>query len=86
MARFTACGARALGAGRVFRTLQGRLPKELALAGIRTVADSSRFLRERFIPAYNARFAVKAHQPGAAFVPIAPQQSGQLTCYLRRTI
>ena len=43
---------------RAFRTLQDRLPKELAVAGIATVVAADRYLREVFVPAYNARFAV----------------------------
>lgn len=43
---------------RVFRTLQGRLPKELALAGITDMAVANRYLAEQFLPAYNRRFAV----------------------------
>lgn len=54
---------------RVFRTLQDRLPKELALAGITEMAVANRFLRDRFLPAYNQRFAVPAPEVGTAFVP-----------------
>jgi hypothetical protein len=55
---------------RAFRTLQDRLPKELALDGITDVAAANRFLAERFLPAWNARFAVPAEQQGSAFVPV----------------
>src|SRR6516165_9684007 len=44
---------------RVFGTLQKRLPQELRLARIKTVAAANRFLRERFVADYNARFAVR---------------------------
>ena len=54
---------------RVFGTLQKRLPQELRLARIKTVAAANRFLKERFVPDYNARFAVPAAEPGTAFVP-----------------
>jgi len=54
---------------RVFRTLQNRLPKELALAGITEMAAVNRFLCERFLPAYNQRFAVSAAETGMAFIP-----------------
>jgi len=54
---------------RVFRTLQDRLPKELALAGITEMAIANQFLRERFLPAYNRRFTVSAAETGTAFVP-----------------
>lgn len=36
---------------RVFRTLQDRLPKELALAGITEMAAANELLRTRFVPA-----------------------------------
>lgn len=54
---------------RVFRTLQDRLPKELALAGITEMAAANRYLVERFLPASNRRFAVPAPEVGTAFVP-----------------
>jgi hypothetical protein len=53
---------------RVFLTLQDRLPKEFALAGIGTVEAANRWLRDSFIAEYNARFAVGAEQEGSAFV------------------
>lgn len=45
---------------RVFRTLQDRLPKELALDRIADMAAANRFLRDRFLSAYNQRFASPA--------------------------
>lgn len=54
---------------RVFRTLQDRLPKELALAGISTMVAANQYLGERFLPAYNRRFAIPASELGTAFVP-----------------
>ena len=65
---------------RVFRTLQDRLPKELALAGIATVDAANRFLEKTFIADYNARFAVAPEQPGSAFVPVAPAQWRDVLC------
>ena len=53
---------------RLFGTLQDRLPKELALAGIRTVEAANRWLRDVYIAEHNARFAVPAEQQGSAFV------------------
>ena len=50
---------------RVFGTLQNRLPQELRLAGIKTVAAANRYIKERFVPDYNARFAVPAAEPGS---------------------
>jgi hypothetical protein len=54
---------------RVFRTLQDRLPKELALAGITAMAAANRYLAEQFLVAYNRRFAVPAPEAGTVFIP-----------------
>jgi hypothetical protein len=53
---------------RAFRTLQDRLPKELALAGITTIAAANRWLAESYWPAHNAAFAVAPAEAGSAFV------------------
>ena len=53
---------------RSFQTWQGRLPQELRLHGITSVEEANRFLRERYIVAFNRRFAVPAAQAGSAFV------------------
>ena len=54
---------------RAFRTLQDRLPKELALAGIGDIATANRWLAETYIAEHNARFAMPPERPGTAFVP-----------------
>ena len=54
---------------RLFGTLQDRLIKELRLAGISTILSANQFLKEIFIPKFNAKFAViprltvNLHQP-----------------------
>jgi hypothetical protein len=65
---------------RVFGTLQGRLPHELRLAEIATVAAANRFLKERFVPDYNARFAVPAAEPGTAFLAYAGRPLEDVLC------
>lgn len=65
---------------RPFHTLQDRLVKELALAGIATVAGADAFIRDVFIPDYNARFAVKAEQEGSAFVAVPGVDLGEILC------
>jgi transposase len=65
---------------RAFRTLQDRLPKELALAGITEVAAANAWLREVYLPTHNARFAVAAEEEGSAFVPAAPGQWREVLC------
>jgi hypothetical protein len=52
---------------RSFGTWQGRLPQELRVAGITSLEEANRFLRERYIGEFNAKFAVKAAQSGTAF-------------------
>src|SRR6266702_3202575 len=52
---------------RSFGTWQGRLPQELRLKGINTVADANRFLRERYIAEFNSRFQLPAAQQGTTF-------------------
>lgn len=65
---------------RVFRTLQDRLPKELALAGITAMAAANRYLAERFLPAYNRRFAGPAPETGTAFVPWIGPSLADILC------
>ncbi len=65
---------------RAFRTLQDRLPKELALAGIGTVEAANAFLRDLYLPAHNARFATRPTEEGSAFVPVAEAQWRDLLC------
>jgi hypothetical protein len=65
---------------RAFRTLQDRLPKELDLARIIDVEAANRFLREVYLPAHNARFAVAAEQEGSAFVAVDPVLLADILC------
>jgi hypothetical protein len=65
---------------RTFRTLQDRLPKELALAGITDMAAANRYLLTEFLPAYNRRFAVAAAEPGTAFIPWVGTSLAEILC------
>lgn len=65
---------------RLFGTLQDRLPKELRLAGIADVDAANRFLAEIYLPAHNARFAVKAEQPGSVFMSDAAGAWRDILC------
>src|SRR5208282_792151 len=49
---------------RTFQTLQDRLVKELRLAGVSSLEAANAFIRDVYLPAHNARFAVLAAQPG----------------------
>ena len=65
---------------RLFQTLQDRLVKELALAGITTVAGANRFIRDCYLPAHQAQFAVKAEQEGSAFVAVSGVDLREILC------
>jgi len=52
---------------RSFGTWQGRLPQELRLAGIGSIEEANRFLRERYIGEFNSKFQREAEQKGTAF-------------------
>ena len=65
---------------RVFHTLQDRLVKELALKEIDAVEAANLFLRDVYIPEYNARFAVAAAQEGTAFVAIPGVDLAEILC------
>jgi transposase len=54
---------------RQFRTHQGRLPNELAAMGIRTMEEANRYLKEVYMPAFNAEFMVTPYSTQSAFVP-----------------
>jgi transposase len=58
---------------RRFGTWQGRLPQELRLAGITNLEEANCFMRERYIPEMNRKFAVPAPEWGHAFVPVYGQ-------------
>src|ERR1700688_2366652 len=68
------------GSERAFQTLQDRLVKELALAGITTVEAANAFIREVYLPAHNARFAVDPAGEGSAFTPIPGVDLYEILC------
>ena len=53
---------------RAFRTHQGRLPQELALAGVADMEAANRYLVETYLPAFNQEFMQPAMAEGSAFV------------------
>jgi transposase len=66
---------------RLFGTLQDRLPKELADAGIATVAEANRYIAEVYLAAHNRRFQVDPAEPGAAFVPWGGGALDEILCH-----
>jgi len=56
---------------KTFATLQDRLLPELRLAHIDNIPDANAWLKEQFIPRYNARFAIPPADQTSAFVSIS---------------
>jgi transposase len=52
---------------RNFGTWQNRLPQELRLAGITSLEEANRFLREEYIAKFNEKFSIAAQERGTAF-------------------
>src|SRR5216684_288308 len=72
---------------RMFGTLQGRLPKDLRLAGIRTVEAANAWLKAHYIAEHNAAFAIKAEQQGTAFVADRHEAWREVLCVIEeRTV
>jgi hypothetical protein len=56
---------------RCFGTLQGRLPQELRVAGVKTYPAANEYLEKHFVADFNRRFTVEPTHAESAFVPIA---------------
>lgn len=54
---------------RMFRTIQGRLPKELVIEGITDMATANTYIKEHFLPALNRLVKKEAEEEESAFVP-----------------
>src|SRR5262245_34664372 len=65
---------------RANRTLQDRLVNELRLAGVTTLAAANRYLRDRFLPAFNTEFGRPPADPTSAFVPLGRVDLDQILC------
>jgi hypothetical protein len=66
---------------RTNRTLQGRLVNELRVAQIRSMDAANRFLRDRFIPAYNEEFGRPPALADSAFVPLGTVALETILCH-----
>jgi transposase len=66
---------------RVNRTLQDRLVNELRVAAIRTLPAANRYLRDHFLPAFNAEFGRLPADPASAFVPLGRVDLDQILCH-----
>ena len=65
---------------RAFQTHQGRLPQELARAGITDMAAANRYLEQVYRSAHNREFAVPSALPGTAFVPFISCNLPDILC------
>jgi hypothetical protein len=65
---------------RAFDTHQGRLPKELAKAGIIDMDAANRYLEQVYMPNHNAEFALPAPEAGSAFVPYIGTRLPDILC------
>lgn len=65
---------------RAFGTHQGRLPNELAAEGITTMDEANRYLKEKYMPAFNAEFMTQATEQGSAFVPCKDGDIENILC------
>jgi len=62
-------------------TLPRRLVNELRVECITTVAAANRYLRERFLPDFNAEFGRAPAEPAPAFVPLGGVDLEQILCH-----
>jgi hypothetical protein len=65
---------------RMFGTLQGRLPKELSLFGIRNIEAANRYIREVYLPIHNDQFTMPPQIPDSAFVAVDPASLVDILC------
>lgn len=65
---------------RAFQTHQGRLPQELARAGITDMAQANRYLEQVYRPAHNREFCVASTLAGSAFVPFISGSLPDILC------
>jgi hypothetical protein len=65
---------------RMFGTLQGRLPKELSLFGIRDIEAANRYIREVYLPLHDDQFAVRPQIAESAFVAVDPESLVDILC------
>jgi transposase len=65
---------------RAFQTHQGRLPQELARAGITDMAEANRYLERTYREAHNGEFCVASTLPGTAWVPFLSGSLPDVLC------
>lgn len=65
---------------RAFQTHQGRLPQELARAGITDIQAANRYLEEVYRPEHNREFGVVSRCEGTAYMPFISGNLPDILC------
>jgi transposase len=65
---------------RMFGTLQDRLIKELALAGIHDIVTANEWIKRSYLPDHNQRFMVEPALPDSAFVTLEASRVVEALC------
>ena len=65
---------------RAFQTHQGRLPQELARAGITDMQSANQYLEQVYRLAHNREFCVASTLPASAFVPFISGSLPDILC------
>ena len=65
---------------RAFKTHQGRLPKQLAMAGITDMEEANRYLESVYRPAFNEEFTVRPTEDEDLFVKWVGGQLDDILC------
>ncbi|SCC93556.1 conserved hypothetical protein [Thiomonas sp. X19] len=65
---------------RAFQTHQGRLPQELARAGITDMGSANRSLEQVYRDSHNREFGVASTRPGTAYVPFLSGSLPDILC------
>ena len=65
---------------RAFQTHQGRLPQELARAGIADMGRANRYLEQIYRASHNREFSVAATLEGTAYVPFISGSLPDILC------
>ena len=65
---------------RAFQTHQGRLPQELARAGITGMGAANRYLEDIYRHSHNGEFCIQSTLPGTAYVPFLSGSLPDILC------
>jgi len=65
---------------RAFQTHQGRLPQELARAGVTDMGAANRYLEDIYRHSHNSEFSVPSTLPGTAYVPFLSGSLPDILC------